>query len=38
FMYLLCDLPIQKVLRYPVSITHFFSTLEAVRANTRRYI
>ncbi|KOS43435.1 hypothetical protein ACN38_g5635 [Penicillium nordicum] len=28
-MYLLYDLPIQKVLRYPVSITHFFPTLEA---------
>ena len=38
--YLLYDLPIQKVLRHPIAIgiTHFFSALELVREDIRRYI
>lgn len=32
------DLPIQKVLKNPVGITHFFSAVELVREDIRRYI
>ena len=31
FMYLLYDLPIQKVLRHPVNITYIFSALELAK-------